>query len=69
MTVLAILGSPSKTSRTARLIERSRVALAALDIELQTISIHDFPADALLHGQFSHPQIRTSSSGSARPAA
>jgi FMN reductase len=58
MTVLAILGSPSKTSRTARLIDRSRVALAALDIELQTISIHDFPADALLHGQFSHPQIQ-----------
>jgi FMN reductase len=58
MTVLAILGSPSKKSRTARLIERSRVALAALDIKLQTISIHDFPADALLHGQFSHPQIQ-----------
>lgn len=55
MTVLAILGSPSKNSRTARLIERSR---AALDIELQTLSIHDFPAEALLHGQFSHPAVQ-----------
>jgi len=58
MTVLAILGSPSKTSRTARLIERSRSTLAELDIELQTVSVYDFPAEALLYGHFDNPAVQ-----------
>ena len=58
MTVLAILGSPSQTSRTAKLVDRAADILQAADIQLQRSSIHDFPAQALLHADFSSEAVK-----------
>ncbi|MCB6185037.1 NADPH-dependent FMN reductase [Leeia sp. TBRC 13508] len=58
MSVLAILGSPSKQSKTGRLIERAEQLLTQQDIQLNTIRVHDFDAEKLLHADFSDPSIK-----------
>lgn len=52
--VVAISGSPSPTSRTARVL--ANVA-GALDAEIDTIAVRDLPADVLLGCDPSHPVI------------
>jgi FMN reductase len=52
--VVAISGSPSPTSRTARVL--ANVA-GALDAEIDTIAVRDLPAEVLLGCDPSHPVI------------
>lgn len=58
MSVIAILGSPSKNSRTARLIEHAAARLSRAGIAVDTISVHDFAAQDLLHGNFAAPAVQ-----------
>ncbi|MBV8679041.1 MAG: NADPH-dependent FMN reductase [Aquitalea sp.] len=58
MKVLAISGSPSRPSRTSKLIDRIASLLGEQDIETSQVSIYDFPADALIQADFSHAAIK-----------
>lgn len=54
---LIITGSPSSTSRTARLAELVGARLAKLDIENSLLDVRSLPADDLLHARVDSPAL------------
>ena len=58
MNIVAILGSPSNSSRTARLIEHAARRLQPAGIHVDSVSVYDFPADDLLYGNFAAPAVQ-----------
>ncbi|MEU9996634.1 NADPH-dependent FMN reductase [Streptomyces sp. NPDC048370] len=56
-TVLSVSGSPSATSRTARLLRHLDARLTAQGHEVVPLDVRTLPADALLGADFSHPAI------------
>ncbi|MEW2420517.1 NADPH-dependent FMN reductase [Streptomyces nigra] len=56
-TVLSVSGSPSATSRTARLLRLLDDRLRAQGHEVIPLDVRSLPAEALLHADFAHPAI------------
>lgn len=56
-TVLAVSGSPSASSRTARLLHPVKERLARLGHEVTTLDVRALPAAALLGADTGHPEI------------
>ncbi|MFE6281183.1 NADPH-dependent FMN reductase [Streptomyces sp. NPDC057877] len=56
-TVLSVSGSPSATSRTARLLRHLDVRLAAQGHEVIPLDVRTLPSEPLLHADFGHPAI------------
>ncbi|MEV6993845.1 NADPH-dependent FMN reductase [Streptomyces sp. NPDC093228] len=56
-TVLSVSGSPSATSRTARLLRHLDDRLKAQGHEVIPLDVRTLPAVALLHADFRHPAI------------
>ncbi|MFJ3655905.1 NADPH-dependent FMN reductase [Streptomyces nigra] len=56
-TVLSVSGSPSATSRTARLLRLLDDRLRAQGHEVIPLDVRTLPAEALLHADFAHPAI------------
>ena len=56
-TVLSISGSPSATSRTARLLRHLDDRLIAQGHEVIPLDVRTLPAEALLGADFAHPDI------------
>lgn len=58
MYVIALIGSPSRPSRTARLVERSQALLQQHGVDTITVSVYDFSPEDLLYGRFDSPSVR-----------
>ncbi|MGI5192967.1 NADPH-dependent FMN reductase [Streptomyces sp. CA-288835] len=56
-TVLSVSGSPSPTSRTARLLRDLDARLTAQGHEVVPLDVRTLPPEALLHADFGHPAI------------
>lgn len=56
-TVLSVSGSPSATSRTARLLRHLDQRLVAQGHEVIPLDVRTLPPEALLHADFRHPAI------------
>ncbi|RFC70268.1 NADPH-dependent FMN reductase [Streptomyces sp. AcE210] len=56
-TVLSISGSPSATSRTARLLRHLDARLEAQGHDVIALDVRTLPAEALLGADFAHPAI------------
>ncbi|MER0242673.1 NADPH-dependent FMN reductase [Streptomyces sp. HSW2009] len=56
-TVLSVSGSPSATSRTARLLRHFDARLASHGHQVSALDVRTLPADALLGADFGHPAI------------
>ncbi|MFF1395275.1 NADPH-dependent FMN reductase [Streptomyces sp. NPDC058287] len=56
-TVLSISGSPSATSRTARLLRHLDARLEAQGHDVMALDVRTLPAEALLGADFAHPAI------------
>ncbi|WP_030253673.1 NADPH-dependent FMN reductase [Streptomyces violens] len=56
-TVLSLSGSPSPTSRTARLLRHLDATLTAQGHEVIPLDVRTLPAEALLGADFGHPAI------------
>ncbi|MEV7285091.1 NADPH-dependent FMN reductase [Streptomyces sp. NPDC093252] len=56
-TVLSVSGSPSATSRTARLLRHLDDRLRGQGHEVTTLDVRTLPAEALLGADFGHPAI------------
>lgn len=56
-TILSVSGSPSATSRTARLLRHLDDRLAAQGHEVIPFEVRTLPSEALLHADFGHPAI------------
>ncbi len=56
-TILSLSGSPSATSRTARLLRHLDARLAAGGHTVVPLDVRDLPAEALLRADVSHPEI------------
>lgn len=56
-TVLSVSGSPSATSRTAKLLRHLDHRLAAQGHDVIPLDVRTLPADALLGADFRHPAI------------
>ncbi|MFD7601628.1 NADPH-dependent FMN reductase [Streptomyces mirabilis] len=56
-TVLSVSGSPSATSRTARLLRHLDARLTAQGHEVIPLDVRTIPAEALLGADFRHPAI------------
>jgi FMN reductase len=56
-TVLSVSGSPSATSRTARLLRHLDTRLTAQGHEVIPLDVRTLPAEALLGPDFGHPAI------------
>lgn len=54
---LILAGSPSSSSRTARLSEHVAERLRALDVQSSVLNIRDLPAEALLNARADDPKI------------
>ncbi|MES2935688.1 MAG: NADPH-dependent FMN reductase [Pseudomonadota bacterium] len=57
MDILLLAGSPSVPSRSTRLLHHAGEKLALLGHRSAKLNVRDLPAQALLHADFSHPQI------------
>lgn len=57
MAVLLIAGSPTQPSRSAALLEVTGRQLEAQGVVVERLAIRDVNAQALLHADFSHPDI------------
>ncbi|MEU9347902.1 NADPH-dependent FMN reductase [Streptomyces sp. NPDC048278] len=55
--VLSVSGSPSSTSRTARLLRHLDRRLAAQGHEVIALDVRTLPAEALLGADFAHPAV------------
>ena len=55
--ILSVSGSPSATSRTARLLGHVAERLTADGHEVTTLDVRTLPGDALLGADFGHPAI------------
>lgn len=58
MYVVALLGSPSRPSRTARLVDAAIPLLREQGVETVVISVYDFTAEDILYGRFDSPAIK-----------
>ncbi|MER8188226.1 NADPH-dependent FMN reductase [Kitasatospora sp. NPDC094015] len=56
-TVLSVSGSPSATSRTTRLLRHVDARLTAYGHRVVPFEVRSLPADALLAGDVSHPEL------------
>ncbi|GAA2752565.1 MULTISPECIES: NADPH-dependent FMN reductase [Kitasatospora] len=56
-TVLSVSGSPSRTSRTTRLLRHVDARLAAHGHEVIPLEARELPAEALLGADTSHPEL------------
>jgi FMN reductase len=56
-TILSVSGSPSATSRTARLLRHLDERLIAQGHEVIPLEVRSLPAEALLEADFGHPAI------------
>lgn len=56
--VIAISGSPSPTSKSARLLQLAVDELQARDIRTESFSVRDVPAEDLFHGRFDCPAVQ-----------
>ncbi|GAB7127876.1 NADPH-dependent FMN reductase [Silvimonas sp. JCM 19000] len=56
--VVTLSGSPSARSRSQGLLNRAAQVLAQQGIEVQSFTLADFPAEALLHARFEDPSIK-----------
>ena len=56
-TILSVSGSPSASSRTARLLRHLDDRLAAQGHEVIPLDVRTLPAEALLGADFRHPAI------------
>jgi FMN reductase len=56
-TILSVSGSPSATSRTARLLRHLDDRLTAQGHHVIPLDVRTLPADALLYADFRHPAI------------
>ncbi|MEU2617889.1 NADPH-dependent FMN reductase [Streptomyces sp. NPDC007157] len=56
-TVLSVSGSPSATSRTARLLRHLDRRLAAQGHEVIALDVRNLPPEALLGADFAHPAV------------
>ncbi|CAL9371362.1 hypothetical protein SUDANB145_00876 [Streptomyces sp. enrichment culture] len=56
-TILSVSGSPSPTSRTARLLRHLDARLTAQGHDVIPLDVRALPAEALLHADFAHPAI------------
>ncbi|NGO13967.1 NADPH-dependent FMN reductase [Streptomyces sp. HC44] len=56
-TVLSVSGSPSPTSRTARLLRDLDARLTEQGHEVVPLDVRTLPPEALLHADFGHPAI------------
>lgn len=56
-TILSVSGSPSATSRTARLLRHLDDRLIAQGHDVIPLDVRALPPEALLHAQFRHPAI------------
>ncbi|WP_030897391.1 NADPH-dependent FMN reductase, partial [Streptomyces sp. NRRL S-474] len=56
-TVLSVSGSPSLTSRTARLLRDLDARLTEQGHEVIPLDVRTLPSEALLHADFGHPAI------------
>ncbi|CAL9353922.1 NADPH-dependent FMN reductase [Streptomyces werraensis] len=56
-TILSVSGSPSATSRTARLLRHLDQRLVAQGHEVVPLDVRTLPPEALLHADFRHPAI------------
>ncbi|MFG3023700.1 NADPH-dependent FMN reductase [Streptomyces sp. NPDC048254] len=56
-TVLSVSGSPSATSRTARLLRHLDRRLAAQGHEVIALDVRNLPPEALLGADFTHPAV------------
>lgn len=57
MGILLIGGSPSQISRTGRLLNHVGLYLKREGLQTETLLVRDLPADALIHADYTHPQI------------
>ncbi|MFS2127374.1 NADPH-dependent FMN reductase [Pseudomonas sp. Pseusp97] len=57
MYVVTLAGSPSQRSRSGVLLDIARNWLHAHGAEVRSYSVHDFPAEDLLHARFDSPRI------------
>lgn len=55
--ILSVSGSPSATSRTARLVEHVAVRLTAQGHQVTPLDVRTLPSEALLGADFGHPAI------------
>jgi FMN reductase len=55
--VLAISGSPSRSSKTAVVVDAALRKLRAFDIETHHVMVRDLDATALLSGNVDHPEL------------
>jgi FMN reductase len=58
MTVLLLAGSPSLSSRSTRLLQHAAEKLALLGHRYTILHVRDLPAKALLHADFSDPDLQ-----------
>lgn len=58
MQVLSLAGSPSLNSRSAALLGYASRWLEAREIEVIRWQVRDFPAEALLYGEFGSPAVQ-----------
>ncbi|MFZ6656383.1 NADPH-dependent FMN reductase [Undibacterium sp. TJN19] len=58
MTVLLLSGSPSSPSRSARLLHAVGEKLHQLGQQTLSLHVRDLPAQALLHADFSDPELQ-----------
>jgi len=56
-TVLSVSGSPSRTSRTTRLLRHVDARLTGFGHEVIPFEVRSLPAEALLAGDTSHPEL------------
>ena len=59
-TILTLSGSPSSPSRSSAVLAWTRRLLAQEGSRTDALQVRDLPAEAVLHGQFSHPAIQES---------
>lgn len=57
MSILLIGGSPSATSRSGRLLANIGTRLEQEGLSVESLQVRDLPAQALLHADFTNPQI------------
>ena len=67
--VIAISGSPSPTSKSARILETAVELLESQGIRTETFSVRDVPAEDLFHTRFDSPLIQKLSAGIAKAQA
>jgi FMN reductase len=58
MNIVSLSGSPSRQSRSACLLGLAQSRVAASGCSISEIRVRELPAQALLHADISHPELR-----------